>query len=126
MKKIIRRDQIQSQDENPANIHPLLWQIYQNRGIQKPDELEKGLEHLLPYNDLLNIDKAIALLYQSMQNQDHILIIGDFDADGATSTALAVSALTSFGAKKVSYLVPNRFEYGYGLTPEIVNVAKEL
>ena len=65
------------------------------------------------------------LLEQSIREQQCLLIIGDFDADGATSTAVAVRALTKLGGTKVNYLVPNRFEYGYGLTPEIVECARQ-
>ncbi|MGE3920144.1 MAG: DHH family phosphoesterase, partial [Gammaproteobacteria bacterium] len=112
--------------ENLKNLHPILQQVYANRGVTNMDDLEKGLSGLLPYNGMLNIDKAITLLYQVMIENKKILIVGDFDADGATSTAVAVSALKSFGVKNVEFLVPNRFEYGYGLTPEIVKVAVKL
>jgi single-stranded-DNA-specific exonuclease len=106
-----------------SDIHPLLARIYNHRGIQATLELELGLEKLLPFSSLLNIEKAVDCLVAALQQQQRIMIIGDFDADGATSTAFAVSALRAFGAKNVSYLVPNRFEFGYGLTPEIVAVA---
>ncbi len=104
-------------------LHPLLANIYAARGIKSHAELETGLAHLLPYTALKNIHPCVAHLYDALVKQQHFMIIGDFDADGATSTALAVTALKSFGAKKVSYLVPNRFKHGYGLTPEIVDVA---
>jgi single-stranded-DNA-specific exonuclease len=106
-----------------AQIHPVLQRIYVGRGIQSTTDLERNLINILPYQDLSNIELAITYLVAAMTDRQHIMIIGDFDADGATSTALAVRALRSFGAAKVSYLVPNRFEYGYGLTPEIVEVA---
>ncbi|WP_133129683.1 single-stranded-DNA-specific exonuclease RecJ [Legionella yabuuchiae] len=105
--------------------HPVLRRIYAARGIVEASELEKSLRALLPFDSLTDIDKAVARLYQAIQNQQRILIIGDFDADGATSTALGVSALRMFGAKYVEFLVPNRFEFGYGLTSAIVNVAKQ-
>ncbi|HVV68385.1 MAG TPA: single-stranded-DNA-specific exonuclease RecJ [Gammaproteobacteria bacterium] len=108
-----------------ANLPPLLRRVYAARGIRSIDELEQSLKHLLPYSSLLGIEQAVTCLYQALSQQQHILILGDFDADGATSTALAVSALQAFGAQQVSYLVPNRFEYGYGLTSEIVEVAAE-
>lgn len=79
----------------------------------------------MPFHDLKDIQKGVKRLYQALVNQERILFVGDFDADGATSTALGVSALKAFGAKEVEYLVPNRFEYGYGLTPEIVEVSKK-
>jgi single-stranded-DNA-specific exonuclease len=121
---ITRRSATTTQLDN-VGLHPLLQRLYTSRGIQSSQELETGLEHLLPFSLLKGIDELIAHLYAALQAQQHILILGDFDADGATSSALAVSALQRFGAKKVSYLVPNRFEYGYGLTPEIVDVAFE-
>lgn len=105
------------------SIHPLLARIYRNRGLQSSQDLQQDFAHLLPTTCLKNRDEAVTCLYNALRQQQHILILGDFDADGATSTALAVRALKLFGAKNVSYLVPNRFEYGYGLTPEIVEVA---
>lgn len=105
------------------NTHPLLQRLYVARGIQSTQELEHGLEHLLSFHLLMGIEQMVAHLYAALLHQQHILVLGDFDADGATSCALAVSALKRFGAQQVSYLVPNRFEYGYGLTPEIVDVA---
>lgn len=106
------------------NIHPVLSSIYQSRGIQSTDELSYELKGLLPYHDLLDIDKAAKLIADAITSQQRILIVGDFDADGATSTALGIRALRQFGALEACYLVPNRFEYGYGLTPEIVEVAR--
>jgi len=120
-KIIVRRDQKAS----PINAHPILQRVYANRGIQSSHELERDLEHLLPYYTLLGINKAVEYLANAICKQQNILIVGDFDADGATSSALAVRALKSFGAKQVNYLVPNRFDFGYGLTPELVHAAKE-
>lgn len=108
-----------------SSIHPLLNRIYSARGINSVLNLERGVEHLIPFTQLLHIEKAVACLEQALQKQQHVMIIGDFDADGATSTALAVKALRCFGLQQVSYRVPNRFEYGYGLTPEIVAVAAQ-
>jgi single-stranded-DNA-specific exonuclease len=102
-----------------------LKRVLAHRGLTDLKEVTYALEHLLPFKDLLNIDKAVEVLVEALTKQARLLIVGDFDADGATSTALAVSALKAFGAKNVSYLVPNRFEYGYGLTPEIVDVAAQ-
>lgn len=124
-KIIVRRNGAKNNQLDSDTIHPLLRNIYINRGINSPNDLERGIEHLFPYDNLLGISNAVQCLTESLQNQQRFLIIGDFDADGATSTALAVSALQSFGAKYVDYIVPNRFEYGYGLTPEIVHVASQ-
>lgn len=105
-------------------ISPVLQRVYAARGIRAETELDKRLQMLLPFDTLTDIDKACLRLQQALNSQERILIIGDFDADGATSTALAVSALRTFGAQHVEFLVPNRFEFGYGLTPAIVEVAK--
>ena len=109
----------------PAELHPVLARIYAQRGIHSPKELERSLEQLLPYDDLSGIDAAVDLLAAVVEQQQRILIVGDFDADGATSCAVAVRALRLLGAGPVDFLVPNRFDYGYGLTPEIVAVAVE-
>jgi len=106
-----------------AGLHPLLQRVYGNRGIRSPDELALGVEHLLPPDSLLGADESAVLLADALAADRRILVVGDFDADGATSTAVAVTALREFGARHVDYLVPNRFDYGYGLTPEIVELA---
>jgi single-stranded-DNA-specific exonuclease len=118
-KKIIRRTVETSIDHS----HPILKNVYASRGIKSNKELEHSLEHLLPYQTLLGIDEAVVCLYEALKQQKKILIVGDFDADGATSTAVAIRALHYFGAKSVDFLVPNRFSFGYGLTPELVQVA---
>jgi len=124
-KKIIRRNLEITEKFSSPDLHPLLHRIYSVRGITSSTQLECGLERLLPYHDLLGIDKAVSYLAESLRLQEKILIVGDFDADGATSTAVAVRALKSFGAQQVDFLVPNRFTFGYGLTPELVNAAKD-
>lgn len=119
----IKQRLVNSQINFNQDLHPLLQRIYSARGITCSSELERSLQRLLPYEQLKNISQAVSCLYSALEKQQHIMIIGDFDADGATSTALAVTALQNFGATHVSYLVPNRFEYGYGLSPEIVQEA---
>jgi single-stranded-DNA-specific exonuclease len=106
-----------------SDLHPLLARVYAARGVTEVAELELGLERLIPPAELLHADKAATLLADALVDQRSMLIVGDFDADGATSTALVHSALRAFGASRVAYLVPNRFEYGYGLTPEIVELS---
>ena len=106
-------------------LHPILKRIYLNRGICSPTQLDTDLKNLLPFKDLLGIHEAAILLYETIRDQQRILIVGDYDVDGATSTALMVLVLRSFGALHVDFLVPNRFLYGYGLTPEIVALAAE-
>ena len=119
---IIRRES-KAQSELPADLHPLLARIYGTRNLSSANELEYSLDKLHPYYLLKGIDQATQVLADALDKQRRILIVGDFDADGATSTALAVRALRLFGFRHVDFLVPNRFEYGYGLTPEIVEVA---
>ena len=124
-KKIIRRD-VKSDLQLPNSLHPVLAKIFAARALGSAAELEYTLDKLHPYYDLIDIDKAVDLLYGHLEKRSHILIVADFDADGATSCALAVRGLQAMGAEQVSYVVPNRFEFGYGLTPEIVAVAAEL
>ena len=115
----------------PANLPdlgelpPLLTRPYAARGVQSAAELDKGLARLLPWQQLKGIEAAVELLVQALQQQQRILIVGDFDADGATASAVGLRGLRLLGAGHVDYLVPNRFEFGYGLTPEIVAVALE-
>lgn len=103
-----------------SQTNPVLARIYASRGIHDLDGLGRNLNELLPDSGLAGIDGAVERLVSALQQQERIMIIGDFDCDGATSTAVAVLALRMMGAADVCYLVPNRFEYGYGLSPEIV------
>jgi single-stranded-DNA-specific exonuclease len=107
------------------SLHPVLQRIYAARQIGSLQELDYGIHRLLHFRDLKNIGAAAQLLADAISTDKKILIVGDFDTDGATSTALAMTALRQFGANHVTYLVPNRFEYGYGLSPEIVAIAKQ-
>ncbi len=121
--QIIRR-QYQSDPQGlPESLHPVLRRVYANRGVENAEGLELGLKKLERPTQLPDLEVAVSLLVNTLTNDGNILIIGDFDADGATSSALAVRALRAMGASHVGFLVPNRFEYGYGLTPEIVAVA---
>jgi single-stranded-DNA-specific exonuclease len=105
-------------------VSPLLSRLYASRGIESPEQMELGLKHLLPPTELKGIREAAALVGAAIQSNKRILILGDFDADGATSCVLMVHGLQALGASNVDYLVPNRFDFGYGLTPEIVDVAQ--
>ncbi|PHQ82463.1 MAG: single-stranded-DNA-specific exonuclease RecJ [Coxiella sp. (in: Bacteria)] len=122
-KKIVQREVLQGVGEL-ANFHPLLQRIYATREISSADDVSRKLSDLLPYAGLKGIQAASERLAIAVEDRQRILIVGDFDADGATSTTLAVQSLRAMGAASVDYIVPNRFEYGYGLTPEIVEVAK--
>ena len=126
--KLIRRTADKSLDvskDSSNRASHLLNRIFSQRGIQHADELDFSLKRLHPISSLKNIDKAVQLLVDALAAQQRILIIGDFDADGATATAVAMKALSAMGFKHVNYLVPNRFEFGYGLTPEIVYEAQK-
>ncbi|WP_286235010.1 single-stranded-DNA-specific exonuclease RecJ [Thalassotalea sediminis] len=107
----------------PDSLHPIIRQIYASRGISDAEELALNLNKLIDINRLLGIEQACEVLHQAIVEQVPIIIVGDFDADGATSTALMMQALTWLGSQHHDFLVPNRFEYGYGLTPEIVDLA---
>ena len=106
-----------------TSIHPVLRRIYATRGVFQEGERRLELTDLLSPRLLKNSDRAAAMLADVMAEDKHILVVGDFDADGATSCALFKLGLQAMGYASVDYLVPNRFEYGYGLTPEIVAVA---
>lgn len=120
----IKRRQLPEHIPTLNTASEVLDRIYITRGIVHDAELDKRLHALLPFNTLMGIDAACVRLETAIRAQQRILVIGDFDADGATSSALAVSALRAMGALHVEFLVPNRFEFGYGLTPPIVDVAK--
>ena len=124
-RKIISRRPPGESGNLPADLHPVLRRIYLARHVTSAQELEQSLDQLIPPAQLKGIDQATALLADALQRQRRILIVADFDADGATSCALAQRALNNLGARDVRYLVPNRFEYGYGLTPEIVALASQ-
>lgn len=104
-----------------GDLHPVLQRVYAARGILSPTELDASLERMLPVSTLGGVSEAAELLLEHRDRR--VLVIGDFDADGATSTALVVRALRAWGFASVDFLVPNRFEFGYGLTPEIVELA---
>ena len=104
-------------------VHPVLRQVYAHRGISSLAELARTADKLLPYQQLMGMPAAVALLINARLAQKRIMIVGDFDADGATSTATLISGFRMLGFLHVDFLVPNRFEYGYGLSPEIAQLA---
>ncbi len=106
-----------------AALHPLLRRIYASRALQDQRELRLEMDQLLAPDTFKGMTAAVDLLLQELMHEGRVLIVSDFDADGATSCVLAVSALRALGFAHVDYIVPNRFEYGYGLTPEIVQLA---
>ncbi|HUK03731.1 MAG TPA: single-stranded-DNA-specific exonuclease RecJ [Burkholderiales bacterium] len=126
MKIVTRRyqdaDRLRLQE---AGLHPLLARLYAARRIASPAELEQDFSRLVPPAALANAGRAARLLADAIDRQKKLLIVADYDADGATACAVGVRALRAFGAK-VDYLVPNRMELGYGLTPELVDIAAKL
>lgn len=110
----------------PPELHPVLARVYRNRGIVDPEALDIGLSQL-PSPDLLKgSDQAAELIWAAIQSGDTVVIVGDYDCDGATSTALALDFLTQLGVARVEFIVPNRFIDGYGLSPSIVDQAKAI
>lgn len=106
-----------------SGLTPLLARIYAARGIQNPAQLDTDIKHLLPFSLLKNAEKMAGLLADAIADKKKILIVADYDADGATACTVGMRGLSALGAR-VEFIVPNRFEYGYGLTPEIVRLAK--
>src|SRR4051812_45866936 len=104
----------------PDAMHPVLRRIYAARGIAVPNDVEHRLAALLAPQQLGGIARACELLEAALRSDAHICVVGDFDCDGATGTAVAVRGLRLLGAKNVNYAVPNRFRHGYGLSPAIV------
>lgn len=103
-------------------FHPVLARVYAARGIEEPVQLEAELSRLVPFSCLKNVSIMAAQLAEAILARKRLLIVADYDSDGATACAVGIRALRKFGAI-VDYLVPRRFEYGYGLTPEIVRLA---
>jgi single-stranded-DNA-specific exonuclease len=103
------------------HLHHLIQRIYLARGISDILQVEYRLKHLCRPDKLLGLAKAAEIIINAIRKHQHIVVVGDFDADGATSTALVIRGLKAMGAMHIGFLVPNRFEYGYGLTPELVD-----
>src|SRR5690606_14779814 len=124
-KHIRRRESVDAQTAFSSVVHPALAKIYLSRGIGSEEHLVNELVRLSAPNSFKGLRAAAGLIADSIEREEHILIVGDFDADGATSCALSVLALRAMGAAHVDFLVPNRCEHGYGLTPESVAVAAQ-
>jgi len=128
---IVRRNLPVSEELQCSNLHPLLKKIYANRGVTSLNQIDYSLKDLLDYSLLKDIKPAADIVSDAIIQQKRILIVGDFDADGATSCALMMRtlkalSLNNLGLSNVNYLVPNRFDFGYGLSPQIVDVAAGL
>lgn len=121
--RIQRRDAAESYSQD--SLSRVLQRVYAARGVRSEEDLNLRLDQLLPYNNIKGIDEAVACLHNALVNQLKVLVVGDYDADGATSTALLIRVLRQFGLNNIDYLVPNRFEYGYGLSEALVEVARQ-
>ncbi|MFG6653884.1 single-stranded-DNA-specific exonuclease RecJ [Scandinavium sp. M-37] len=119
----LRRREVDSSAQLPADLPPLLQRLYASRGVLSATDLERSVKGMLPWQQLSGVEKAVEVLYNAFREGLRIVVVGDFDADGATSTALSVLGLRQLGCSNVTYLVPNRFEDGYGLSPEVVDQA---
>ncbi|MBK0032296.1 single-stranded-DNA-specific exonuclease RecJ [Erwinia sp. S43] len=119
----LRRRQAADAAALPADLNPLLRRLYAQRGVTEAVALERGAKNLHSFHSLSGINRAVDILQRALADDLCIVIVGDFDADGATSTALTVLALRAMGGRNIKYLVPNRFDDGYGLSPEVVEQA---
>ena len=123
--KITRRD-IPEHGPWPATVSPVLQRIFASRGVSSPEQAELKLANLLSPDQLSGMDNAVDLLLKAIQAQKHIVIVGDFDCDGATGTAVAMRGLKMLGAEQLSYQVPHRILHGYGLSPALVEHIVEI
>lgn len=125
-RKIVRRQPPPANVEQlRTGLHPVLARVYAARNVRSAEELDRSLKRLHDPQLLKGMDAAVALLARAIEQDQRIVLVADFDADGATGCALALRALRAMGARQVDYVVPDRFRYGYGLTPEIVALAAE-
>jgi single-stranded-DNA-specific exonuclease len=122
---IVRRDAAVSEELDDSELHPLLKKIYANRGVTELRQISYKLSELIDYSLLKDIEKASDIVSDAIMQQKKILVVGDFDADGATSCAVMMRSLKAFGLATADYLVPNRFDFGYGLSAQIVDVAAQ-
>ena len=125
-KKMLRREVISNADDTLATLNPVLQAIYKARNINSIDELDYSFKQLPSPDSMLGMDTMVDVLCEALAEQQKIVIVADFDADGATSCAVAKIGLELLGAHHVNYVIPDRFKFGYGLTPEIVDVALQL
>ncbi|MDP2432665.1 MAG: single-stranded-DNA-specific exonuclease RecJ [Pseudomonadota bacterium] len=126
MLKLITRpySEAAAQSLRQSGLPPLLARLFAARGVQAPEQMKHKLAELLPHTAMKHCETAAARLADAIARGEKMLVVADYDADGATACAVAVTGLTALGAK-VEYIVPNRFEYGYGLSPEIARLASE-
>jgi len=120
----IRRRKGASTAELPGSLHPVLQRVLAARGVG-PQALDLSLKHMIPVSQLGGLDVAVERLLAAQAMQERVLVLGDYDSDGATATALMMTCLRAFGFENLSYLVPDRFKFGYGLSTGIVEQAAE-
>ncbi|HBG94532.1 MAG TPA: single-stranded-DNA-specific exonuclease RecJ, partial [Chromatiaceae bacterium] len=118
----VRIRRLVNNSEPPQGLDTLMQRLYRQRGDARAAEI--NLADLLPANDLLGIESAAELLADSIGRRARITVVGDFDADGATGSAVAILGLRALGAEDVRYLTPSRFKHGYGLSPAVVDAAE--
>ena len=106
-----------------SDLHPVIDRIYRGRNVANMDDLENGLKGLTHFNALKGMPEAAQILADAIEQNKRVIIVGDFDADGATSTSVCILALRAMGYHNVDFLVPNRFDFGYGLSVPIVDEA---
>jgi single-stranded-DNA-specific exonuclease len=124
-RRVVRRTVAGQSDALPSSLHPVLRRVYAARGLSSARDLDLALERLMPVGSLGGIEAAVELLRDCRRARRRVLVVGDFDCDGATSTALVIRQLRRLGFEDPCFLVPDRFRFGYGLTPAIVAVAAE-
>ncbi len=122
--RVRRRVPPENGEALPATLHPVLRRLYAARGVTSAEELDHGLARLLPHHDLGGVEEAAALLEEAIGRGEPITVVGDYDADGATGTALLLRGLRALGAARVGYLVPSRLRDGYGLGPSVVEALR--
>ena len=122
--ELVRRE-VNGAKVDGASFSPLLHRVLSARGIESADAIDFSLSRLISHERMPGIEAAVTVLEQAFLNDSNIVIVGDYDADGATSTALLMRAFQSFGFTQIDYAVPDRFRFGYGLTPEIVEFVVE-
>ncbi|MGB1090631.1 MAG: single-stranded-DNA-specific exonuclease RecJ [Oceanobacter sp.] len=115
-----------SDTQLPLDMHPVMQRVLSSRGVREAADIDHSLKRLMPYAAMKGLTEAVELLIPVVMSGRKLVVVGDFDVDGACSTALAVLVLRALGATSVSYLVPNRFEHGYGLTPELVRLCQPM
>ncbi len=126
MPKIKRRSVPPIDTLQNCGLSPLIQRLYLARGITHVSQITYKLQNLLKPKQLSGIKKAAQMIHQAINNKSKIVIVGDFDADGATATALCLRAFRAFGHHNIDFLVPNRFEYGYGLSPQLIPILQQM